>query len=150
MPPRRPPRSRCPTGARRRATARAPAEELLINPFEEGCFHDEYLDASGANKQRRTRAASSTTCWRRCCGLALSVLCHALVLPGFFMRFGARLTRVSNFDERWLPTSHFFDLERLQASYVREPAVENAAAQGAPAARSRRGAARRNCGSSRI
>ena len=33
------------------------------------------------------------------------------------MRFGARLTRVSNFEERWLPTSHFFELGRLRASF---------------------------------
>ena len=37
--------------------------------------------------------------------LALSrLLCRTLLLPGFFVRFGARLTRVSNFEERWLPT----------------------------------------------
>jgi hypothetical protein len=39
--------------------------------------------------------------------LALSrLLCRTLLLPGFFVRFGARLTRVSNFEERWLPTSN--------------------------------------------
>ena len=33
--------------------------------------------------------------------LALSrLLCRTLLLPGFFVRFGARLTRVSNFEER--------------------------------------------------
>ena len=109
----------------------APAEELLINPFEEGCFHDEYLDASGANKQRQEYHSCgqfNNVLASLLHGLALSrVLCRTLVLPGFFVRFGARLTRVSNFDERWLPTSHFFDLERLQASFhVREPAVEGA------------------------
>ena len=39
--------------------------------------------------------------------LALSrLLCRTLLLPGFFVRFGARLTRVSNFEERWRPTSN--------------------------------------------
>ena len=39
--------------------------------------------------------------------LALSrLLCRTLLLPGFFVRFGARLTRVSNFEERWPPTSN--------------------------------------------
>ena len=34
-------------------------------------------------------------------GLALSrLLCRTLLLPGFFVRFGARLTRVSNFEAR--------------------------------------------------
>ena len=50
--------------------------------------------------------------------LALSkILCRPLVLPGFFVRFGSRLTRVSAFEERWLPTSHFFNLTALKQSF---------------------------------
>ena len=54
--------------------------------------------------------------------LALSrLLCRPLVLPGFFVRFGSRLTRVSGFTERWLPTSHFFNLTALRLGFdVRE------------------------------
>ena len=39
------------------------------------------------------------------------------MLPGFFMRFGSRLTRVSAFHERWLPTSHFLNLTMLRAAF---------------------------------
>jgi len=50
--------------------------------------------------------------------LALSrMLCRTLVLPGFFVRFGARMTRVSNFSERWLPTGHFFNLSVLRRGF---------------------------------
>lgn len=50
--------------------------------------------------------------------LALSkVLCRRLILPGFYIRFGRRLTRVSPFDERWLPTSHFVNITTLRAAF---------------------------------
>ena len=81
---------------------------LLINPFEEGCFHDDL--------RAKTRQAYHS------CGqfnnilasllhaLALSRLtCRTLVLPGFFVRLGARLTRVSPFAEVRRPTSHVFN-----------------------------------------
>jgi hypothetical protein len=58
-------------------------------------------------------------CSRRCCtASALSrLLCRALVLPGFYVRFGSRLTRVSGFEERRLPTSHFLNLTTLRAAF---------------------------------
>ena len=89
---------------------------LLINPFEEGCFHDDM--------RAKTRQAYHS------CGqfnnvlasllhaLALSeVLCRTLILPGFYIRFGRRLTRVSPFTERWLPTSHFLNLTMMKSAF---------------------------------
>jgi hypothetical protein len=89
---------------------------LLVNLFEEGCFHDDLR-----TKQRQQYFSCgqfNNVLASLIHALALSrLLCRTLVLPGFFVRFGARLTRVSPFAERWLPTSHFLNLTMLQSAF---------------------------------
>ena len=64
--------------------------------------------------------------------LALSkLLCRTLILPGFFVRRGRRLTRVSPFEEAWLPTSHFLNLSAMRASFDVVEMHEWAAGEGA-------------------
>ena len=93
---------------------------LLVNPFEEGCFHDDLRD--GSRQEYHSCGQFNNVLASLLHALALSrLLCRTLLLPGFFVRFGARLTRVSPFRERWLPTSHFFNLTLLQTAFdVRE------------------------------
>ena len=104
---------RCPAGGARGV--------LLVNPFEEGCFHDDLR--ANVRQDYHSCGQFNNVLASLIHMLALSrLLCRPLVLPGFFVRFGARLTRVSAFTERWLPTSHFFNLTALrQAGFdVRE------------------------------
>ena len=96
--------------------AAPPSALLLPNLFEEGCFHDDLLAKTRHNYHSCGQFNNVLASLLH--ALALSrLLCRTLLLPGFFVRYGARLTRVSNFEERWLPTSHFFDLSRLSKSF---------------------------------
>ncbi len=97
--------SRCPAGRVRGF--------LLVNPFEEGCFHDDLR--ANVRQDYHSCGQFNNVLASLVHMLALSrLLCRTLVLPGFFIRFGARLTRVSAFAERWLPTEHFFNLTALR------------------------------------
>ena len=89
---------------------------LLINPFEEGCFHDDLR--TNVRQQYHSCGQFNNVLASLLQALALSrLLCRTLILPGFFVRFGTRLTRVSPFAERWLPTSHFFNLTTLRSAF---------------------------------
>eukprot|EP00908_Phaeocystis_cordata_P025688 Transcript_816.p2 GENE.Transcript_816~~Transcript_816.p2 ORF type:complete len:574 (-),score=244.22 Transcript_816:55-1776(-) len=115
-PPRPPQSLALPAGCPEPGSGAAPSQLLLVSPFEEGCFHDDL-------KQKKRQLYYSCGQFNNVLAsllhaLALSrMLCRTLLLPGFFIRYGARLTRVSNFEERWLPTSHFFNVSRLAASF---------------------------------
>ena len=89
---------------------------LLINPFEEGCFHDDLR--SKARQEYFSCGQFNNVLASLIHALALSrILCRTLILPGFFIRFGARLTRVSPFAERWMPTSHFLNVTAMAAAF---------------------------------
>ena len=89
---------------------------LLVNPFEEGCFHDDLR--TNVRQQYHSCGQFNNVLASLLQALALSkILCRTLILPGFYVRFGRRLTRVSPFEERWLPTSHFVNLTTLRAAF---------------------------------
>ena len=89
---------------------------LLVNPFEEGCFHDDMR--SNVRQAYHSCGQFNNVLASLAQALALSkVLCRTLILPGFYIRFGRRLTRVSPFTERWLPTSHFLNLTTLAQGF---------------------------------
>ena len=83
---------------------------------QEGCFHDDL--AAGARQTYHSCGQYNNVLASLLHALALSrLLCRTLILPGFFVRRGARLTRVSAFEEAWLPTSHFLHLPSLAAAF---------------------------------
>ena len=117
VPPSLAPTGSCPKPAKGKAAVRA---ALLFNPFEEGCFHDDVR--SNVRQDYHSCGQFNNVLASLLEALALSrLLCRTLILPGFFIRFGTRLTRVSPFSERWLPTSHFYNLSLLERGFhVRE------------------------------
>ena len=93
-----------------------PRGYLLVNPFEEGCFHDDLRSKQRQNYHSCGQYNNVLASLLH--ALALSrMLCRTLVLPGFFVRFGSRLTRVSAFEEVWLPTGHFLNLTTLRSAF---------------------------------
>ena len=101
---------------KKRSAKKHGARFLLVNPFEEGCFHDDLR--KNERQQYFSCGQFNNVLASLLHALALSrILCRTLVLPGFYIRFGHRLTRVSPFAERWLPTSHFINLTMIQEAF---------------------------------
>ena len=106
----------CSSSSSTSSSSAASRRFLLVNTFEEGCFHDDLRQHTRQNYfscgQFNNVLASLLQ------ALALSkLLCRTLVLPGFYIRYGRRLTRVSPFREAWVPTSHFVNLTMLRSAF---------------------------------